>query len=115
MDAQVMATAFACYVTNEGLAGTIGADYGFVVTEYGLGTSTFNVGDSGEAFGVEDHYDELTVLDLLFAVDDRSWDGVLYDMNRDGDTDDDEDELETVYRTLANDVFSAVNEQGDLR
>ena len=112
MDAQAMAVAFACYVTNERLAGTIAADYGFLVTEHGVGTSTFSVGDSGEAFGVVDNR-ELTVLDLLFATDERSWEGVLYDMNHDGDTDDAEDELETLYRTLANDVYAAINEQGD--
>lgn len=31
MDAQILATAFACYVTNETLAGTIAGDYGGVV------------------------------------------------------------------------------------
>ena len=111
MDAQVMGVALACYVTNENLAGTIAADYGFSVTQHGAGASTFNVGDSGEAFAAADH-SELTVLDLLLATNDSSWNGVLYDMNQDGDTDDPEDALEALYRTLANDVYAAINERG---
>src|SRR5207247_2343306 len=44
MDAQVLATALAVYVTNQTLAGTTAAAYGFLVTENGVGTRTFNVG-----------------------------------------------------------------------
>ena len=51
------------------------------------------------------------VLDLLFATNDRSVDGRLYDMDGDGDANDD---WETLLRTLANDVYSAINEQGNL-
>ena len=86
MDAQVMAVAFACYVTDETLAGTVATAYGFLVTEHGVGTSTFNVGASGAAFGVAD-YTQVAVLDLLFATNDRSWNGVLYDLDHDGTTD----------------------------
>jgi hypothetical protein len=68
------------------------------------------VADSGEAFGVADN-SLLTVLDLLFATNGNSIDGVLYDMDGDGDADDD---WETVLRTLANDVFSAINESGGI-
>ena len=114
MDAQVMAVAFACYVTNETLAGTTAATYGFLVTANGVGTSTFNVGTSGQAFGAANG-SVLAILDLLFATNDRSWNGVLYDLDHDGSTDDTVLGLsETLLRTLANDVYSAINERGHL-
>ena len=75
-----------------------------------MGTSTFDVGDSGEAFDVADNT-ELAVLELLFATNDNSLAGVLYDIDGDGDADDD---WETLLRTLANDLFSAINEAGDI-
>ena len=106
VDAQTMAVALATYVTNETLAGTVARSYGFLVTEDGIGVSTFNVGDSGEAFGVADN-SSMTVLDLLLATNARSANGVLYDL--DGDSDDD---TESLLRTLANDVFGAINETG---
>ena len=110
MDAQVMAVALATYVTNQSLAGLAAETYGFLVTENGVGVSTFNVGDSGEAFNVADDSD-VAVLDLLFATNDNSAGGVLYDTDGDGDSDDD---WETVLRTLADEVFSAINEAGDI-
>jgi hypothetical protein len=108
MDAQVMAVAFATYVTNLNLADTVAANYGFLVTENGVGTSLFNVGDSGEAFNVADNT-SLAVLDLLFATNENTRLGVLYDLDGDGDAD---DNWETTLRTLANDVYSVINEQG---
>ena len=71
MDAQVMATALAVYVTNQSLAGTTAAAYGFLVTANGVGTRTFNVGGNGAAFGVANN-SKVTVLDLLLAVNTRS-------------------------------------------
>ncbi len=110
MDAQVMATAFSVYVTNSTLAGTTASSFGFVVTEYGVGISTFNVGLNGDAFGVEDN-SNVTILDLLLRINNFSRNGVLYDLNGDGDANDD---LEIHSRKMANDVFSAINEQGDI-
>lgn len=110
VDAQVIAVAFATYVTNQTLADTTAASYGFLVTETGVGTSTFNVGNNGSAFGVADNSD-VTILDLLLATNERSTNGVLYDLDGDGDADDD---LETLLRTMANDVYSAINEAGDI-
>jgi subtilase family serine protease len=83
--------------------------YGFDVTAGGLGSAKFNVGDGGEAFGVQDD-EELRVIDLLLAADARAHDGLLYDIDEDGQIDNGEETL----RVLANDVFSAVNEQGDI-
>jgi uncharacterized delta-60 repeat protein len=110
VDAQVMAVALATYVTNLSLAGATAQSFGFLVTEHGVGTTTFNVGNSGEAFGVADN-SLLAVLDLLFATDDNSQNGVLYDIDGDGDAD---DNWETTLRTLANDVYSAINEAGEI-
>jgi hypothetical protein len=110
VDAQVLATALAVYVTTQSLAGTTAEAYGFEVTATGLGARTFNVGTRGAAFGVADH-SNVTVLDLLLAVNARSANGLLYDLDGDGDAD---DGLETSYRTMANDLFSAINEAGDL-
>ena len=84
--------------------------YGFLVTEHGVGVSTFNVGDSGEAVDVADDAG-VAVLDLLFATNSNSLNGVLYDLDSDGDAD---DELESLYRELANEVYSSINEQGDI-
>ena len=52
MDSQVMAVALATYVTNSNLADFAAVEYGFLVTEDGVGTSTFDVGD---AFDVSDN------------------------------------------------------------
>ena len=108
MDAQVMATALAVYVTNSTLAGTTASTFGFMVTEYGVGISTFNVGFNSDAFGVEDNSD-VTILDLLLAINNSSMNGILYDRDGDGLND-----LEILFRTMANNVFSAINELGDI-
>jgi hypothetical protein len=109
-DAQVLATALAVYVTNSTLAGTTAEAWGFVVTTDGLGISTFNVGDAGAAFDEADDSD-VTVLDLLLATNNHSFNGVLYDEDGDDDAD---DSFEKLLRTLANNVYSTINEQGDI-
>jgi hypothetical protein len=101
LECQVMAVAFATYVTNANLAGTVGQSFGFLVTDNGVGNSVWNVEDSGEVFGVAD-YTEVRVIDLLIATDTMTTDGVLY-MGYD-----------VLYRSLANDVFTAINEAGDI-
>jgi uncharacterized delta-60 repeat protein len=105
VDAQVLATAFAIYVTNSSLAGNGAASYGFQVTGDGMATKTFNVGNGGAAFGVADH-SNVQILDLLLAVNARSTNGLLFDMNGDSDTN------ETLFRQIANDVFEAINDSG---
>jgi hypothetical protein len=57
LDAQVLATALAVYVTSEMLAGTTATSYDFVVTASGVGTRVFDVGTRGAAFGVADNSD----------------------------------------------------------
>ncbi len=100
VDAQVMATALAVYVTNETLAATTAEAYGFLVSEYGLGAATFNVGDCGAAFGVADGT-EISVLDMLRATDSMAVNGSLYD-------------LDAVLRQMANEIYSSINEAGDI-
>jgi hypothetical protein len=68
------------------------------------------VGESGAAFGVANDSD-VTVLDLLLAVNSRSQSGLLFDLDGDGDAC---DALETVYRVMASSVFSGINEAGDI-
>jgi hypothetical protein len=109
VDAQVMATALAVYVTNQSLAGTTAAAYGFQVTADGVGTRTVNVSGNGAAFGVADNSTH-TVLDLLLAADARSHAGLLCDADANGLI----GATETGYRTQVNDVFSAINEAGDV-
>jgi hypothetical protein len=111
LDAQVFAAALAAYVTNENLAGQAAKAYGFTVNAVGVGGALFNVGANGAAFGVANG-SNVRVLDLLLAVNARSRRGRLFDMNGDGDT---RDRKETQYRTMANVVFSAINEQGSIR
>jgi hypothetical protein len=99
LDAQVLATALSVYATNATLDSTgVAAQYGFTVSGDGVGTATFNVGASGDAFGVSNNT-TMTVLDLLLAADARAVNGVLYGGN-------------TTLRSEANDVFSALNQAG---
>jgi hypothetical protein len=96
LDAQVLATALAVYVTDPTLDNTgIGTRYGFLVSGNGLATSTFTVGSDGTAFGVDSNT-TMTVLDILLAADAQAVDGALYN----GDT---------TKRNQANDVFSGIN------
>ena len=108
-DAQVMATALAVYVTNQTLAGTAAVAYGFQVSATGVGTRTFSVGNSGAAFGVANN-SSLSVMDLLLAVNARAHNGLLYDQNGDGLI----NSSEAGDRTMANDLFSRINEAGGI-
>jgi uncharacterized delta-60 repeat protein len=107
VDAQIMATALAVYVTNQTLAGTTAAAYGFQVTQYGVGAASFNVGNNGAAYGVADGT-FVSVMDLLLAVNARSSNGLLFDQNGDGMISPEEAGM----RTMANNVFSLINESG---
>ena len=110
LDAQVLAVALAVYVTNENLAGTTAASYGFQVTAEGVGTCVFTVGDNNrQAFGLAPtDNNRLSVLDILLATDRLTRKGLLYDLDGDGNI----DNLERTLRVTANDVFAAINEMG---
>ena len=126
LDPQVMAVALATYVTNETLISqkfdpldpVTSTDliarvnsFGFLTTTHGVGVATFNVGASGAAFGVENN-STMTVLDLLFAINERTNDGVLYDLDGDGKLD--VAILEEMQRELANTLFALINMAGGI-
>lgn len=100
LECQVMATAFAAYVTSFNLAGDAAAAYGFLVTANGAGASLFNIGDCGDLFGVADGT-EMTIMDILLSTDSLVLDGDLYG-------------LDAVLRVMANQVYTSINEGGDI-
>jgi uncharacterized delta-60 repeat protein len=116
VDAQFMAVAFAAYFTSLNLAGQVAMMYGFNVTDTGIGTKIVNVGTNGAAFGVANGTD-LTILQLLLATNDLTDQpdselefAAVYDTNGDGVISADEASL----RTMANDIYSAINEAGGI-
>ena len=101
LECQVMAAAFASYVTSLTLAGNVAASYGFLVTTNGVGAALFNIGDNGmELLGVAD-YSNVLIMDILQSTNDAVVDGDLYG-------------LDALLRALANQVYTAINEGGDL-
>ena len=46
-------------------------------------------------------YTEMTVMDILLATNDQAVDGALYDMD-------------AILRSLANEVYTGINESGDI-
>jgi len=102
LEAQVMSTALAAYVTSSSLAGTLAAGYGFYVTTYGVGIATWNVGSSGAAFGVADNI-EMTIMDILRATNEQSYEGRAYYYD-----------VDAVLRNLAVAAYEAVNESGQI-
>jgi hypothetical protein len=101
LDAQVLATVFAVYVTDGTLDNTgVGTQYGFTVGGNGVATATYNVGTNGAAFGAADNT-VMTVMDLLLATDAQAVNGVLYGGG-------------TTKRNKANTVFSAINTAGGI-
>jgi len=110
-----MAVAFATYFTSSNLADNVASSYGFNVTDTGIGTNIYNVGNKGAAFGVADYTDR-TIMQLLWATnsltdlsDYLTGFTYIYDQNGDGTIDD----SEVLLRTMANDLYTAINEQGD--
>ena len=91
-------------------------DYGFHVTETGIGTKVVNVGNNGAAFGAVDGSD-MTIMQLLLATnnltdqpDNQSGAANVYDLNGDGVIDSEEAAL----RSMANSIYSSINEEGDI-
>ena len=109
IDAQAMAVALACYVTNSNLAGTVAVSYGFVVSAVGTGAATFNIGCDGAAFGVANR-SVLSILTIMQKTNDQTKNGLLWDLNGNGTY----SAAEQVLRELANDLFTDVNETGDI-
>jgi hypothetical protein len=116
VDAQFMAVALATYFTSGILAGQAATAYGFNVTDTGIGTKIVNVGTKGAAFGVANGTDQ-TILQLLQATDGLTDQpdaqlgfASIYDINGDGVI----SATEAALRTMANGVFSSINEAGHI-
>ena len=115
VDAQFMAVALATFFTSSNLAGNVATDFGFTVTDTGIGTKIVNVGDNGAAFNADDNTD-LTIMQLLWAtasmtdepdaIDDFA---SIYDQDGDGTI----DAFEATLRVMANEIYSDINELGD--
>jgi hypothetical protein len=101
LECQVMAAALATYVTNSTLAGVTAQRYGFCVTTYGAGNSTYSIGSAGAAFGVANNT-RMTVLSILLATNDRSANGQV-GINQ-----------SSAFRSLVNAVYTGINEAGDI-
>ena len=114
VDAEFMSLVFSAFFTSSNLTGSaIAIDYGFDVTETGIGTAIVNVGSSGAAFDVADG-SNMTILSLLWVTNsltgsDEDQDAeedfsYVYDTNGDGILDMDELTLRElamrVYRSL---------------
>jgi hypothetical protein len=95
LDAQVMATALNVYATDVSLGGSAAGSYGFAVSVYGLGDSTWNIGSDGAAFNVANN-STLTVMQIL-----QDWD---QQNNKTSKT----------IRQLAIDVFGGINAKGGI-
>ena len=115
VDAQFMATAMATYFTSSNLAGNVAADYGFNVTNTGIGTKIVNVGTSGSAFSVDDGMN-LTTMQLLLATnaltdqpDALTGAARIYDTNGDGVI----NATEAALRAMANGIYTLINEGGN--
>jgi len=109
IDAQALAVALACYVTNSTLSGNVAANFGFTVNSIGTSAATFNIGTAGTAFNVA-NYSILSISQILQKTNDQARKGVLWDLNGNGSI----SSAEQVLRSLANDLFTDINETGDI-
>jgi hypothetical protein len=116
VDAQFMAVALATYFTSNNLGGNAATAYGFNVTDAGIGARVVNVGSNGAAFSVANGALQ-TIMQLLSATNALTDlpDGItgfasIYDENGD----DVIDSFEASLRGMANEMYSAINEEGDI-
>lgn len=120
VDAQFMSLAFSTFFTSSNLSGgSVAADYGFSVTETGIGTKVVNIGDNGDAFNADD-YTDMAILALLQETNsltgaDLDWDdGDAYSHVYDQDGNGTLEATELALREMANEVYSSINERGDI-
>ena len=119
VDAQVMAVALATYVTSENLAGgNYAAAYGFQTSADGIAYTTFNVLDQLSAqeaddlglTPVTDTEGNVSIMDILLMTNSKAAEGLLYDIDADAAI----DSFEALLRTLANELYTAINEGSDI-
>jgi len=99
-DAQVLATALNVYASTTALGGDTASDFGFEVTDEGLGGALFNVQTSGSAFGVANN-STMSVWQLLQATNAKSKADVLYNGA-------------SSLLTLAFNTYSSINKSGGI-
>ncbi|APZ96405.1 Serine-aspartate repeat-containing protein F precursor [Fuerstiella marisgermanici] len=112
VDAEFMALALSTYFSSSRISGsTIAAEYGFTVTDTGIGAGLANVGSSGAAFGVADGTD-LTMMQLLSATnaltdrtDQEGGFAAIYDEDGNGSINAGED----LMRRLAKNLYASIN------
>jgi hypothetical protein len=109
IDAQALAVSLAIYVTNSNLAGNVAAQYGFYVTSAGTGAATFSIGCAGQAFNLANN-SVLSILTIMQDTNNQTKKGILWDLNGNGSI----NSAEGVLRSLANDLFTDINETGDI-
>ena len=77
LEAQILGTALAVYVSDSDLAGgNIGASYGFNVSAGGTGAKAVNVGSNGSALGLA-NYSNVVIMTLLQQVDSLATNGLV--------------------------------------
>ena len=117
VDAQVLAVALATYVTSETLAGgSVAASFGFTTSADGIAYTTFNVlhilteQEAADLGLGPDANGMVTIIDILFSTNNLADEGLLYD----ADGDDSIHASELLLRTLANELYTAINEGSDI-
>jgi hypothetical protein len=119
LDAEVMAVALSTYVTSENLAGDrYAAAYGFVVSANGIAYTTYNVldvltADEADQLGLTAAMDDsgnVALIEILAAVNSKATAGLLYDDDGNGTI----DTSEELLRTLAHDLFTAINKDSKI-
>ncbi len=80
LDAEVLATALEVFTTTTSLGGSVGQSYGFTVTDNGLGAYSWNIGISGQAFGVPNNT-ILNVYQILLAANNAAASGEPWGTN----------------------------------
>jgi hypothetical protein len=97
VQAQILATALAVYVTDKDLAGgNYAASYGFTVNSNGTGAATFNVGSYGSAIGLTNNK-SYTIMQILTAANKAN-----------------ADDGSSSVQTAVNNLFDAINNKGDI-
>ena len=125
VDAQVMALALATYVTSTNLAGgNYAASYGFHTSVDGIAYAKFDVYSELTAQETTDlgltptvtppsgcvgAHGYVTIIDILISADNLSRNGLLYDADGNHVV----STAELRLRTLANELFTEINEGND--
>ena len=101
LEAQILATALAVYVTDSDLAGgTYARNYGFKVTTTGIADEFYNIGTNGSLFGVANG-GVRTVWQILVAANNSATSGLAWNGN-------------STARAAARTLFAGLNDVGGI-